>query len=133
MHDLGLSSSIISKVINDASELSSPAALGISASTADIILNKGYTRGFRTVFILHAVLNAVATIASVLMIKHKELTRGDEQHLREAAAALDVKSKEQKLVTDLEKALVSPSLSVMESQKRKQASAAESTEKLSEK
>ncbi|KAF8189751.1 MFS general substrate transporter [Pholiota molesta] len=119
MHDLALPSSIISKVINDASELSSPAALGISASTADIILNKGYTRGFRTVFILHAVLNAVATIASVLMIKHKELTRGDEQQLREAAAALD--------------ALVSPSLSVAESQKQKQASAAESTEKLSEK
>ncbi|KAF8185154.1 MFS general substrate transporter [Pholiota molesta] len=133
MHDLALPSSIISKIINDASELSSPAALGISASTADIILIKGYTRGFRTVFILHAVLNAVATVASVLMIKHKELTRGDEQQLREAAAALDVKSKEERLVTDLEKALVSPSLSVAESQKQKQASAAESTQKLSEK
>lgn len=133
MHDLALPSSIISKVINDPSELSFPTALGISASTADIILNKGYTQGFRTLFILHAVLNAVATIASVLMIKHKELTRGDEQKLREEAAAVNVKSKEEKLVTDLEKALVSPSLSVTESQKQNQASTANPTEKLIEK
>ncbi|KAF9475914.1 MFS general substrate transporter [Pholiota conissans] len=108
MHNLSLSQSIISQVINDPSELSSPSTLGISASIADTILNKGYIKGFRTLFILHAVLNAFATVASIFMIKHKELTRGDEQQLREEAAARVRKHKEDKLVKDLEKALVHP-------------------------
>lgn len=85
MHDLSLPSAIITAVINNPSALASPATLGISSSIADTVLNKGYTRGFRTLFILHSVLNAVATIASVFMIKHKNLDRGDEQKLREEA------------------------------------------------
>lgn len=36
-------------------------------------------------FILNACLSVVATLASVTMIKHKELTRGDEVALKEDA------------------------------------------------
>lgn len=102
MHNLALSPSVISAVINDPSALGSPASLGISPSTANDILSNGYTHGFRTVFILHAVLNAVATITSVLMIKQKELTRGDEQKLKEEARNMYAKKK--KHVGDPEKA-----------------------------
>jgi hypothetical protein len=47
-----------------------------------IILEKGYTKGFRTVFTLNASFAAIATIASITMIKHKNLTRGDKEELR---------------------------------------------------
>ncbi|KAF8959374.1 major facilitator superfamily domain-containing protein [Flammula alnicola] len=108
MHDLSLSSFIISSIINDPSQLASPSALNISATTASTILNKGYTSGFRTVFILNAALNAVATIASIVMIKHKELTRGDEEELRQEAR-LHLKTKQESPEKDVEKALAAAS------------------------
>lgn len=56
---------------------------------ASYVLSHGYTAGFELVFILNACLAAVAAIAGFFMIKHKELTRGDEEKLRaEALAAL---------------------------------------------
>lgn len=82
MHDLGLSPSLIKIIIDKPSSLSSPATLGISPSVAKTILNQGYKHGFRTVFILNACLAAVAAITSIFMIKHKDLTRGDEEELK---------------------------------------------------
>lgn len=56
---------------------------------ANYVLSHGYAAGFELVFILNACLAAVAAIVSFFMIKHKDLTRGDEEKLRaEALAAL---------------------------------------------
>jgi len=94
MHQLSLPSSISNKIVDDptilASRLSSNfnstsnplASLGISDSEADAIL-AGYTTGFRNVFLLNASLAAFATICSIVMIKHKNLTRDDEVRLKE--------------------------------------------------
>ncbi|KAJ3550297.1 hypothetical protein NM688_g5094 [Phlebia brevispora] len=93
MTSLHLPSSTINRIIDDPTILgqrlanstsSSVQALGISFATTDHILS-GYNNGFRTVFIMNATLAAVATIVSVVMIHHKELTRGDEEQLRAAA------------------------------------------------
>lgn len=85
MNAIPLSPTMISAIIDDPSKLASPSLLGLSSTTASYILSQGYTRGFRTVFILNACLSAMATIASITMIKHKELTRGDEAELRKEA------------------------------------------------
>ncbi|KAG6810458.1 hypothetical protein H0H92_011807 [Tricholoma furcatifolium] len=85
MKDLSLPETIIEEVINDPSSISSPSKVGLTISMATDILNNGFIKGFRSVFLLNASLTAVATIVSVLMIKHKELTRGDEEKLLEKA------------------------------------------------
>ena len=59
-------------------------ALGISPAAAGRILD-GYNDGFRIVFIMNATLAAIATVVSIVMIHHKELTRGDEDELRAEA------------------------------------------------
>ncbi|KDQ56248.1 hypothetical protein JAAARDRAFT_132785 [Jaapia argillacea MUCL 33604] len=93
MTSLALSPSVIKAVVDDPTLLGSRmspssasklASLGITTSAADHILS-GYNHGFRVVFVLNATLAAIATIASVLMIRHKELTRGDEEDLRAQA------------------------------------------------
>lgn len=98
--------------------------LGISTELAGGPILDGYVRGFRIVFILNATcvlrflliyllyaqlnaiffdrLSAVAFITSVLMIKHKELTRPDEARLREEAKAA-LQSKKMASPTVLEK------------------------------
>ncbi len=93
MTALSLPSSIIAKVVDDPTILgartsasaSSLADLGLSSAVADRILD-AYIRGFRTVFMLNASLNAVATVAAILLIKHTDLTRGDEEVLKKKAA-----------------------------------------------
>ena len=82
MQKLALPSALMNTIINNPASLASPSTLGIPSSTASVILKNGYTKGFRTVFILNASLAAVATIASVTMIKHKDLTRGDEEQFK---------------------------------------------------
>ena len=82
MHELALPSGLMNTIINNPSSLASPSTLGIPPSTVTIILENGYTKGFRTLFILNASLAAIATIASITMIKHKNLTRGDEEQLK---------------------------------------------------
>ncbi|KAI0710313.1 MFS general substrate transporter [Cerioporus squamosus] len=62
-----------------------PAPLGLSSAVADRILD-AYISGFRTVFLLNTSLNAVATVAAILLIKHTDLNRGDEEVLRKKAA-----------------------------------------------
>ncbi|KAJ3916105.1 MFS general substrate transporter [Lentinula edodes] len=89
MKNLGFPSSTISPVIDKPSLLNNPSAissLSISPSQAADILSKGYTKGFRDVFLLNAGMSATATLVSVVMIKHKELLRGDEERLRKEAA-----------------------------------------------
>ncbi|KAJ3877101.1 major facilitator superfamily-domain-containing protein [Lentinula edodes] len=89
MKNLGFPSSTISPVIDKPSLLNDPSAissLSISPSQAADILSKGYTKGFRDVFLLNAAMSATATLVSVVMIKHKELLRGDEERLRKEAA-----------------------------------------------
>ena len=93
MTALKLPSSTIDRIIDDPTMLgahvsngSSTAlqSIGISPAAASRILD-GYDSGFRTVFILNAALAAIATVVSIVMIHHKELTRGDEEQLRAEA------------------------------------------------
>ncbi|KAF9238665.1 major facilitator superfamily domain-containing protein [Melanogaster broomeanus] len=60
-------------------------SLGLTPSQAAYALLHGYTAGFRILFILNACLASVAAITSIFMIKHEELTRGDEDRLRAEA------------------------------------------------
>jgi len=78
MRTLGLSSSTIKIIVDDPSALVSPLKFGLAPSTATYILDHGYTKGFRILFILHACLAALATLTSITMIKHKTLTGGEE-------------------------------------------------------
>ncbi|KAK7025996.1 hypothetical protein VNI00_015827 [Paramarasmius palmivorus] len=84
MKSLSLPDSTISMIIDDPSLLSHPTntTTGITPPAALYILSKGYTKGFRSVFILNACLAVVATLVSITMIKHKELVRGDEEKLK---------------------------------------------------
>ncbi|KAF5364758.1 hypothetical protein D9758_009296 [Tetrapyrgos nigripes] len=88
MHTLALPESTISVVIDDPTILSNSniiSSLGISPSEASSILNHGYTIGFRDLFFLNAALSSLATVVAVVMIKHKELIRPDEEELRRKA------------------------------------------------
>ncbi|KAF8878954.1 major facilitator superfamily domain-containing protein [Infundibulicybe gibba] len=97
MTPLSLSPALISAIISDPSLLGSPGTSGLGASMATEILSNGYTRGFRAIFLLNAALCAFATVVSVVMIKHKDLTRDDEDKLRSEAkermASADVEAK----------------------------------------
>jgi len=78
MKHLNLSSSTINTIVDDPSQLTSTSSNGLlSTSDAAYVLSAGYTGGFRRVFILNASLAVVATVASFIMIKHKELPKGD--------------------------------------------------------
>ncbi|THG98438.1 hypothetical protein EW026_g3754 [Hermanssonia centrifuga] len=99
MNTLGLSTIAINKIVDNPTVLGSRLSdttddtlqlLGVSRADADHILD-GYNNGFRIVFILNATLAAIATITSIVMIRHKELTRGDEEQLREQALKEDEK------------------------------------------
>ncbi|KAF7798836.1 hypothetical protein EIP86_010062 [Pleurotus ostreatoroseus] len=103
MTALQLPSSTIDSIIDDptilgarVSNSSSTAfqSLGISSAAANRILD-GYESGFRTVFIMNASLAAIATIVSIVMIHHKELTRPDEERLRAEARRQEKQSQSQ--------------------------------------
>ncbi|KAG6369452.1 MFS general substrate transporter [Boletus reticuloceps] len=91
---LGLSSSAIKTIVDNPAILGSHtpparlASLGLGPAQATYALTHGYTQGFKYVFVLNACLASVATLASIFMIKHKELDRGDEERLREEANRL---------------------------------------------
>ncbi|TFK32430.1 major facilitator superfamily domain-containing protein [Crucibulum laeve] len=85
MVDLSLPSDMISRVIDSLTKLSFPEQLGLSNTLAMDILNAGYAKGFKSVFLLNASLTAMATVVSVLMIKHKELSRPADEKLKEEA------------------------------------------------
>lgn len=68
MRTLSLLQSIISKIVDDPSKSINWPSVGISAFSATYILNHGFTRYFRLIFILNAALTAAVTVASVLTI-----------------------------------------------------------------
>ncbi|KAJ3559783.1 hypothetical protein NP233_g11177 [Leucocoprinus birnbaumii] len=86
MQALSLSEDVIKSVIDNPVLLSTPDSISLSTEQATLILEQGYTQGFRRVFILNAVLTALATVTSMWLIKHKNLMRGDEERLRELAS-----------------------------------------------
>ncbi|KAF7334954.1 MFS drug transporter [Mycena venus] len=85
MAALNLPSSQISQIIDDPVRLHTPANVGISADIATDILDRGYAKGFSSLFIMNAALTVLATLVSVVMIKHKELSRDDDEMLRQKA------------------------------------------------
>ncbi|KAK7036119.1 MFS drug transporter [Favolaschia claudopus] len=93
MTSLGIQSSRITQIIDDPALLHTPALAGISQENAQIILYNGYTKGFSALFIMNASLTVFATLISVLMIKHKELSREDDEMLRQQAIAEEVARK----------------------------------------
>ncbi|KAF7316081.1 MFS drug transporter [Mycena indigotica] len=78
-------SSTITQVIDDPALLHMPNTINISESTAHSVLYDGYTKGFSALFEMDAAFTVFATAVSVLLIKHKELTRGDDEALRQQA------------------------------------------------
>ncbi|KAJ7834904.1 MFS general substrate transporter [Mycena olivaceomarginata] len=85
MAALNLPPSQISQIIDDPVRLHTPASVGVSAYIARDILNGGYAKGFSSLFIMNAALTVFATLVSVVMIKHKELSRDDDEMLRQKA------------------------------------------------
>lgn len=85
MTGLDIPSSQITQIIDDPALLHTPASIGISQDTAKDILYHGYTKGFSLLFIMNASLTVFATLVSVVMIKHKELSREDDEMLRQRA------------------------------------------------
>jgi hypothetical protein len=79
MADLILSPSLKNMIIKHPASLTLPSTLGISPSTASIILEGGYAQGFKMIFVLNAALTAVATIISILMVRDHKPTGGDQQ------------------------------------------------------
>ncbi|KAH9925946.1 MFS general substrate transporter [Epithele typhae] len=99
MAKLGLPASVISAVVDDPTALSAPTsasdAVRLPADVAARVLD-AYVRGFRVVFLLNAALAALATVVAVFMIKHTELTRGDEAELKKKAEEEDRVERERK-------------------------------------
>jgi len=102
MTSLSLPTSSIDAVIDNPVLLGSSystgslSSLGITKAAATRILS-GYINGFRVVFILNASLSVCATLASVCLIKHKELTRGDEEDLKARAREEGSKTPDRKI------------------------------------
>lgn len=98
MTSLSLPETLIKTIIDDPTRLSNPSSLGLSVEQATVILENGYTKGFRSVFLLNASLSAFATVVSIVMIKHKDLNRDD--HLKQAQRDERKKHDEEKGVAD---------------------------------
>lgn len=87
MTSLQLDPSAISAIVEDPSLLvaimnsSKPAAdqYGITPAMARYIIDHGYIKGFKILFIVNACLAALAGFSSIVLIKHTELTRGEEE------------------------------------------------------
>ncbi|CDO72623.1 hypothetical protein BN946_scf184985.g42 [Trametes cinnabarina] len=107
MKSIGLPLSTISAIVDDPTVLGARTAatdstfadLGISAAVAEHILG-AYVKGFRSVFILNASLNAVATVAAIALIRHTDLNRGDEDELRKRAADESTQSSEKNSIAE---------------------------------
>ncbi|KAJ3714748.1 MFS general substrate transporter [Lentinula raphanica] len=101
MNSFSLPSDTITTIINEPALLrqsSNLTSLGITSTQADFILTQGYNKGFRNIFILNSALSAVAFVASVVLIQHKELLRGDEDRLKmEAKEALRKEKEKSKI------------------------------------
>ncbi|KAF7353979.1 MFS drug transporter [Mycena venus] len=93
MTSLALPSSLISRIIDDPALLHTPSTITISQATATNILYHGYTKGFSSLFIMNASMTVFATLVSVVMIKHKELSREDDEMLRQKAIKEELERK----------------------------------------
>ncbi|KAI0644910.1 MFS general substrate transporter [Trametes meyenii] len=121
MSVLALPSGTIAAIVDDPTLLSSTtpaasaslAALGLSPTVTARILG-AYVRGFRTVFVLNAGLNAVATVAALLLIRHIDLDRGDEETLRKRAKDEEEAEEAGKTVQAVAQALDSEKSSIIE-------------------
>jgi len=89
-----LSENLIKTIIDDPTKLSHPTFLKLSAEQGFLILDNGYTTGFRLVFILNASLSALATVTSILLIKHKNLIREDDEKFKQEARRQKYKDEE---------------------------------------
>lgn len=84
MTSLRLDPSAVSAIVEDPSLLltfiNSPKSPteqhGITPAMARYIIDHGYIKGFKFLFILNASLATLAAISSIVLIKHTELTRG---------------------------------------------------------
>lgn len=93
MSALQLEPAAISAIVEDPSLLvtfmqsSHPAAdqHGITPAMAKYIIDHGYIKGFKILFILNACLTALAAFSSGMLIRHTELTRCDEQQPQNGA------------------------------------------------
>lgn len=98
MVSLSLPTSTIYTLVNNPGLLGIPnssalAKIDVSPTQASFILAEGYNRGFKLVFILYTTLLCAATLTSTLMIKHKDLLRGDEQRLKDEAERKNLEEK----------------------------------------
>ncbi|KAJ3814942.1 MFS general substrate transporter [Lentinula aff. lateritia] len=87
MIEISLSPSTITTILNDPSVLARASSIGLPDEQALHVLEHGYEAGFRTFFIINASLGVMATIVSATMVKHKELSRDDDEKLKSEAMA----------------------------------------------
>ncbi|EIW80164.1 MFS general substrate transporter [Coniophora puteana RWD-64-598 SS2] len=80
---LGLSPSTVSTIVDTPSLLSTNAA-GLTAEQTSIALG-GYTKGIRLLFAINTAWSAFALIATIFLIKHQNLTRGDDDQYKDKA------------------------------------------------
>lgn len=94
MSELELPPATILQIINDPTSLHSGnlTSVGITPNDIDQILS-GYTRGFRSVFILNASLAVASVVVAIFMIRHKNLTREEDAELKKKAKERLAKNK----------------------------------------
>ncbi|KAJ3763867.1 MFS general substrate transporter [Lentinula raphanica] len=87
MVEISLPPSTITSILNDPSILARASSIGLPDEQALHVLENGYEAGFRKFFIINASFGTLATIVSILMVKHKELSRDDDDKLKKEAKA----------------------------------------------
>ncbi|KAJ3934498.1 MAG: MFS general substrate transporter [Lentinula lateritia] len=87
MIEISLSPSTITTILNDPSILARASSIGLPDEQALHVLEHGYEAGFKKFFIINASLGVMATIVSATMVKHKELSRDDDEKLKSEAKA----------------------------------------------
>ncbi|KAJ7879834.1 hypothetical protein B0H13DRAFT_1892105 [Mycena leptocephala] len=101
---LNMSAADINKIIDDPALLHTPAKIGLSQATATEILDNGFTKGFSAMFIINAAMTVLATIVSVVLIKHKELAHEEKTNSQPVNG-----EEKQSAVTPMESGAATPS------------------------
>ncbi|KAJ3995954.1 MFS general substrate transporter [Lentinula boryana] len=91
MIEISLPPSTITTILNDPSVLARASSIGLPDEQALHVLEHGYEAGFRKFFIINASFGVLATIVSLIMVKHKELSRDDDERLKREAKAVPPK------------------------------------------
>ncbi|KAJ4487822.1 MFS general substrate transporter [Lentinula aciculospora] len=87
MIEISLSPTTITTILNDPSVLAHASSIGLPDEQALHVLEHGYEAGFKKFFIINASFGVLATIVSATMVKHKELSRDDDEKLKSEARA----------------------------------------------